>query len=309
MAKGARTAAEVRKRTATRDSLKAAVKRARSDWTARKKEGAGVKDRLEVEYRGHQVFLFEDLFEVVRYPSKETHVRLIGAVGRGPVDVIASNVRTFDDLMHVVSADRVLGGARWFIPYFPFARDDRRNTPDDGFELGIAMEMIKGTDVTILDPHSDVAGQMPHIDQCEVARRWQQRIYKADGTFVRIVPDLGAAKKRIPAAETAQCHKKRDPRTGTLSGFAIIEGAEHIKDRHCIIIDDICDGGGTFLGLAKVIREHKPKRLDLAVTHGLFTQGTKKLHEAFDDIYTTGTAPDGVYAISHELIWKRHNAT
>jgi ribose-phosphate pyrophosphokinase len=59
---------------------------------------------------------------------------------------------------------------------------------------------------------------------------------------------------------------------------------EICKDRNCIIIDDICDGGGTFNLIASQIQ---PDHLTLMVTHGLFTKGFKQLNQNFHEIVTT----------------------
>jgi hypothetical protein len=55
-----------------------------------------------------------------------------------------------------------------------------------------------------------------------------------------------------------------------------------------VIVDDICDGGGTFLGLAARLGEQDAGLLTLCVTHGLFTKGVMPLLDVFDRIYTFG---------------------
>jgi len=48
------------------------------------------------------------------------------------------------------------------------------------------------------------------------------------------------------------------------------------------VVDDICDGGGTFIGLADLLDE-RAMRADLYVTHGLFSQGTEKLVQRYSE--------------------------
>ena len=48
-----------------------------------------------------------------------------------------------------------------------------------------------------------------------------------------------------------------------------------------MIIDDICDGGATFLAIAEQI---KPKHMTLIVTHGVFSKGFAVLEKKFDEI-------------------------
>jgi ribose-phosphate pyrophosphokinase len=85
-----------------------------------------------------------------------------------------------------------------------------------------------------------------------------------------------------------QCLKTRDTKTGALSGFSIADPLI-VKGRNVVIIDDICDGGGTFIGLAQVLLEAGAQSLRLGVTHGLFTKGLAPLHAVFSQIHTLDT--------------------
>ena len=78
-----------------------------------------------------------------------------------------------------------------------------------------------------------------------------------------ICPDAGAAKRTEAVAEALAlpvfyARKKRDFATGRLSGFA----CEPLPpEGRLIVVDDICDGGGTFRGLAEATGL-APQRLD-----------------------------------------------
>ena len=83
--------------------------------------------------------------------------------------------------------------------------------------------------------------------------------------------------------------------------------------RDCLIMDDICDGGGTFVLLAEYLLRHGAASVGLAVTHGIFTKGIDILFDAgISRIYTTDSFPqvphddlavrtlDAILEISHE---------
>jgi ribose-phosphate pyrophosphokinase len=53
-----------------------------------------------------------------------------------------------------------------------------------------------------------------------------------------------------------------------------------------LLVDDICDAGGTFLGLQTILEGHGATS-DLFVTHGLFSAGTKALRRSFRTLYAT----------------------
>ena len=191
-----------------------------------------------------------------------------------------------------MTADRILKrlgvSIRWFIPYFPFARHDRRIDAGDGFELQLALEIVGEIDLVVADPHSEVTAQLQHYSQVDSVAAWRAAgVFDADPIVV--IPDAGAAKKAydwLDGADVVQAQKHRDPLTGKLSGFSI--PVADLQGRPCIIVDDICDGGGTFLGLAEQLREANAGTLSLAVTHGLFTQGTKTLLSSFDTLHSFG---------------------
>jgi ribose-phosphate pyrophosphokinase len=90
--------------------------------------------------------------------------------------------------------------------------------------------------------------------------------------------------------EVVECSKSRDVKTGRLSGFKVY--ADDLQGRSCILVDDICDGGGTFIGLAKELKAKNAGALYLAVSHGVFSKGTDLLTEVFDHIFTTDSVQE-----------------
>ena len=106
-----------------------------------------------------------------------------------------------------------------------------------------------------------------------------------------VSPDGGALKKiyklseALGGLEVLECSKSRDVKTGALSGFKVY--ADHLQGRDCLIVDDICDGGGTFVGLAEQLRAHGAGKLYLAVSHGIFSKGFEGLKAVFERVFTT----------------------
>jgi ribose-phosphate pyrophosphokinase len=71
------------------------------------------------------------------------------------------------------------------------------------------------------------------------------------------------------------------------------------NDLKYIIIDDICDGGRTFVELAKAIKAGRPTaKIYLIVTHGIFSAGYDQLSEYVDRVYTTNSYKD----IDHSFV-------
>ena len=231
----------------------------------------------------------------MRYPAGETHSELNDIQGINSIAVEAE-ITNFEELCDMIVTDEILKRqgiqTQWFVPYFPFARHDRRNHNKDGYELGLAKQLVQSLNITIADPHSDVTGEIQNISQTEIVNILIQKGHIKKTNLTAVIPDAGASKKAydwsIPnGIPTVQATKRRDPKTGKLSGFGVPE-TDLIEGKDIIIVDDICDGGGTFLGLAEKILEKNPKTLTLVVTHGLFTKGFDALAKSYDQIITFG---------------------
>ena len=176
------------------------------------------------------------------------------------------------------------------LPYVPGARQDRINDEGDFlFTLASVAEMINsvGFDVVrVCDPHSPET--LRRINNCVVLRdidfAQAFALKKYDGV---IAPDHGAIDRasKMAYALGLPCFtagKTRDVETGKLTGFEPPEGLK--EGGTYLLVDDICDGGGTFMGLAEAIG---PKvYLDLYVTHGLFTKSAQPLYNYFGHVYT-----------------------
>ena len=184
------------------------------------------------------------------------------------------------------------------VPYFPFSRQDRVMTDGESFGLQSAVDMIKMcnfTKVFTWDIHSDVCGSMfpagvfHNISQDEL---WNDlSSMTTDGKTVIISPDAGALKKIYKVAKinnmpVVEAKKVRDVATGHIVKTEI-DASQLIDVQNAIIVDDICDGGRTFIELAKVIRDSGFKgNLVLCVTHGIFSKGLDVFLENFNEIHT-----------------------
>jgi ribose-phosphate pyrophosphokinase len=182
------------------------------------------------------------------------------------------------------------------IPYLPGARQDR------GIPLSAAVyaDIINGANldkVICLDPHSDVMPAL--LKNCVIVPQQDIEIPNLSQFSCIIAPDSGASKKAFAIAQKArlpliQAHKHRDVATGKLSGFycpPLIPDKDGLV--RALVADDICDGGGTFIGLAEAVRQNNigiPLVLTLFVTHGIFSNDAmSRLTKAYRSVYTTNS--------------------
>ncbi len=186
-----------------------------------------------------------------------------------------------------------------FIPYFPAARQDRVMIKGEPLSVKVYADIINAMQlnkVFVFDAHSEVTPAL--VNNCEVIpnHTFIQKVIKTIGSNVKLIsPDGGALKKIykvsefLGGVEVVECSKSRDVKTGRLSGFKVYE--DDLQGMDCLIVDDICDGGGTFVGLAEELKKKNAGKLYLAVSHGIFNKGFEVL-DCFDKIFTTNSFKD-----------------
>ena len=213
---------------------------------------------------------------------------------------ITSQLKTFNDfgllLLSIDALKRMdVETINLFIPYFPAARQDRVMVPGEPLSVKVFADMINQTNinqVTVYDAHSEVTPAV--LNNCKVIpnHKFIKEVLKQIGHDTLLIsPDGGALKKIYKVSEflggkeVIECSKSRDVKTGKLKGFKVY--ADDLQGKDCLIVDDICDGGGTFMGLAQELKNKNAGKLYLAVSHGIFSKGFNHLAEHFTKIFTT----------------------
>jgi ribose-phosphate pyrophosphokinase len=87
-------------------------------------------------------------------------------------------------------------------------------------------------------------------------------------------------------------------KTGQLSGFHT--NIADFEGKTCFIVDDICDGGGTFVGLAALLKSRHAGKIVLIVSHGIFSKGFDLAN--IDAIYTTDSFKNFNETPSHVVV-------
>lgn len=253
--------------------------------------------------------------EVFLFPGGEVGVklnpmRLDYRHAKGPATIVARLQSPLDVMTLVMLADalRRLDPApvHLFMPYVPYARQDRVCVPGESFSLKAFADLINSLafeSVTVVDPHSDVVGavldRVKVISQFDVIHQFDAFIAAIHGKPVTFVsPDAGANKKTVELAkyfghtEFIRADKKRNLATGEI--LETIVYADDLTGRTLVVADDICDGGRTFIELTKALKTKGAAKIILYVTHGIFSKGIGALTKGgIDEIYTTDSWPVG----------------
>lgn len=249
--------------------------------------------------------------EMFKFSGGETHIKLKSENRySGNISVmITHRITDGDKLMEVLLAKDALemvgfkDDIRLYIPYVPYARQDRLCNFGESFSLKIFSDVINNAgfnEVVMCDAHSDVAPAVINNSTNNTNHKYVEEVINDIGKKMLLVsPDSGANKKvnklyselinRYGLSDKLEgivkCDKIRDLSTGKLSGFEVLKG--DLGGQDCLIVDDICDGGGTFIGTAKELVKHNAGDIYLFVTHGIFSKGYDDLSEHFKKIYTT----------------------
>lgn len=231
---------------------------------------------------GVNQFLFPDMQPHVNVPGIEEgdEVKVICSITSS--DKMIQLLETANALDNLFAKKKVL-----VIPYLMAARFDRLMQHGDSIDLKVIANLVNSCafeKVILFDVHSDVSSMLINHSICFSNKQLVEQYRQPEA--VLICPDAGAAKKvgkyfdwNKNLQDIVYCSKNRNLATGHLT-LEVLE-PDQCKDRNCVIVDDICDGGATFLAIAEKIQ---PKHLTLIVTHGIFSKGFEKLEERFNEI-------------------------
>ncbi len=234
------------------------------------------------------------------FSGGEPHIKIISKLENVTEVTITHRIQSFNDIGTLLLATNALKNMgikklHVVLPYFPAARQDRLMVSGEPLSVKVYADIINAQNfesVTVFDPHSEVTPAL--LNNCKVIdnHKFIEHITEQLSDNLHLIsPDGGALKKIYKVAaylqnyEVVECSKSRNVKTGQLTGFKVY--ADDLQGKDCLIVDDICDGGGTFLGLAKELKAKNAGNLYLAISHGIFSKGFDELQKHFTKIFTT----------------------
>lgn len=164
------------------------------------------------------------------------------------------------------------------IPYFGFARQDRKDKPRVaiGAKLIANMLMAAGVDrVITMDLHADqIQGffEVP-VDHLYASKLFLKEIDKLDkNNIIMAAPDVGGAKRANSYAKNlncglALCHKHRK-KANEIAEMTVIGD---VAGKDVIVVDDMCDTAGTLTTAADLLIEKGAKSVRAYCTHAVLS--------------------------------------
>ena len=263
-------------------------------------------------------------YEISRFPDGQQTIRILEhnytkysslREQKTPI-IIKSRLNTFQDLELIICANQALKeigvkSVKLYIPYCIGGRSDRKFQEGGiNYIKTVIAPIINSQNfdkVMILDTHSDVLeaciNNFVKLTNFNLGLMFLKEI--SDGKreikdkICLVSPDAGAYKKIFDFAswfgikEIITASKVRDLDSGKILKTVVPSLENHNDEMKYVIQDDICDGGRTFIELAKAIKEQKPDaKIYLVVTHGIFSAGFDLLVQYLDGIYCTNSIKD-----------------
>lgn len=230
-------------------------------------------------------------YQLINFPDGEPHIKL-GEINRKHFVTVHCRICNPNDLFILLQIGDILNRQgvvfSLHIYYLMSMRMDRVITFEESFSLKVVADLINSMNpsrVLILEPHSEVVFKL--IENCSMMTP-----PKVDfNNYLQVFPDEGAMLRyRGDKKLHVICNKVRDPQTGHLTGFEILnpEVIENNPDKPFMVIDDLCDGGGTFAGIASLLNEYNRKK-SIYVTHMVNPKGIKTLSDNYDQVLFTNS--------------------
>lgn len=168
------------------------------------------------------------------------------------------------------------------MPYMPYGRQDKIVRNDKTFALttfATLLNALSFAEVRVLDVHNNPRAHAINNLQDLSPSRHIEFAYEETKSNLLLFPDAGASTRyqnyRIGPYVTAE--KIRDQASGKITEFSL-DGS--VRDKTVLVVDDICDGGATFVLAAKHLKKFGAKEISLFTTHGLYTQGINRLRDS-----------------------------
>lgn len=248
--------------------------------------------------------LNEQWVECSEFPGGEIRVKL-----QSPVEsknVVFCLIKKSDDffklalIIDAIRRERNDCIIEVVLPYLPYARQDDVFSHGESLSCDVFCKLINSLPLDklyIFDAHSNVSiaclQKCKHITIEEIFGMMRFFPFRNNiiSPITLICPDAGSEKKirkvvlelsrNSIKSEIIYCRKERDLK-GNIVEMNIYGD---VKGKDCFIVDDICDGGATFICLSKKLKEMDATKVILYVTHGIFSKGLDELKKNIDIIY------------------------
>lgn len=241
-------------------------------------------------------------YVVSRFPDGEVKITLGEINRKEPLDVVC-RVRNAEELFILTQVADILDRhcVVWtlHIYYLMSMRMDRVMTFNDPYNLKIVSSIIntfKANKISVYHPHSNKTALLIDNfitffnDEHPNCNDFRQEDYQV------CFPDEGAYERYSEHYNFVNnpliCKKERDVNTGKILGIKVVNPEDYLHKK-IMVVDDLCDAGGTFIGVAKAIRSiDENANISISVIHMVNRKGIENLSSAYNEVFFTNTYND-----------------
>ena len=189
------------------------------------------------------------------------------------------------------------------MPYYGYARQDKKHRGREPISARLMADLLKtaGADrIMTVDLHTSQIqgffdGPVDHLFAIKIlAEHVQSRYDRNEITIVS--PDSGRVRVAerwtdILGSPLAIIHKRRDP--DVPNEVKMFEVVGEVKDRVCVLVDDMIDTGGTIVKAAETLFDNGAKAVIVTATHGILSgKAAEKLQGSrIAEVVVTDTLP------------------
>lgn len=249
-------------------------------------------------------------FKKFIFPGGEPHIQLDFSKISGISFLIQTKMKSAEDLILLGLVKNSLDNhfpnnvTSLYMPYVPGARQDRICEQGEPITVQFVAKYINSLNfntVKVFDPHSSAVTNL--FDRCLVQSNHEfvvrvireLRLVCSFLQFNLISPDAGSRTKinklskylvslGIDNFNVVRAEKQRNE-PGTLPDIILIDPL--IPNIPSIVVDDICDGGATFIAIGEKLKSLTSEELYLIISHGIFSKGFEELLTYYSEIHTT----------------------
>lgn len=239
-------------------------------------------------------------YEIKKYPDGTQYVKVVEFL-----DELVFNINSYEDLWTLNQIKDIYNHNHkevgLYIPCLLDAQADKRFSSDESSGLKLVCEFINSMNfkyVKVFHPHNPevveaLLNNVIIIDNSLFINKVLENLNLTNGEVSLMSTDAGGFKPLMKLADKLQwegevysASKSRKYEDGKSKLIQEID-RQDFNGKDILIIDDICVYGGTFLGLAKMLRERNCGKLYLAVSHMTVESPNKDLFKLFDKVFTT----------------------
>lgn len=220
-----------------------------------------------------------------KFDDGELKIQVHGFIGREVLLVQSTSAPVNDHLIELLlladtarraGAERIIA----IIPYFGYSRQDRCDYKNGPISASLVIKMIEAagvTEVITLDLHSS---QLEGVFNIPIKNLSTQSIFfpviQGQVNNIVVSPDIGGIKRArnygsLMGTDLAIINKSRD--LDNMCSMSEVIG--NVKDKHCIIVDDIIDGANTICLATEILLENGANSVEAIVTHGVLSGDAK----------------------------------